>query len=276
MKTISITLAIMAAAISTACNNPGTTTAPAPAAPAQEQDRIEEQARPKETVPAERMLVSKGIIRSENEIKVFSRIEGQLEEVTLLEGRKVQKGETLFTLDDWELRSKVMLDESALEQAHFRMEEILVSQGFKRDSFDAVPENISSNARIKSGLNVCERELEISRERLSMASISAPVSGLVTGLSATSYAFVKPGETLCTIVDPKHLFVEFSILETELRNFHVGVKVDVQAIAYKESSHTAIVRSVGSVVGNDGMIKVEAALQDSEDLLPGMTAIVNL
>lgn len=231
---------------------------------------------PEEQAPSSRMLVSKGIIRSENEIKVYSRIEGQLTEVKLLEGAKVRKGDVIFNLDDWDLKSKVLLNESALEQASFRMEEILVSQGFKRDQFSAVPERIGANARIKSGMNVCERELEISREKLGMANIKAPVSGVVTGLSAVSYAFVKPGETLCTIVDPDNLIVEFSILETELRNFHIGTEIDVRAIAYKETGHKAIVRSVGSVVGEDGMIKVEAVLQDSKDLLPGMTAIVNL
>jgi len=274
MKRNFVLLATMACAISVSCANSG-----APAGndnaviPVSEQE-VKEQ--PIAAVPAERMLVSKGIIRSENEIKVYSRIEGQLTEVKLLEGAKVRKGDVIFNLDDWDLKSKVLLNESALEQASFRMEEILVSQGFKRDQFDTVPERITANARIKSGMNVCQRELEISRERLGMADIKAPVSGVVTGLSAVSYAFVKPGETLCTIVDPNNLIVEFSILETELRNFSIGTKVDVCAIAYKETGHTAIVRSVGSVVGEDGMIKVEAVLQDSENLLPGMTTIVNL
>lgn len=273
MKTKYILIALAASLLSAACSGPKTVPANDPTADISDQTAGMQ---PVEEVPANLMLVSKGIIRSENEIKVYSRIEGQLTEVDLLEGRKVRKGETLFKLDDWDLKSKVLLNESALEQASFRMEETLVSQGFKRDQFSTVPPRISENARIKSGMNVCERELEISREKLAMADIKAPVSGVVTGLSAVSYAFVKPGETLCTIVDPEHLIVEFSILETELRNFSVGVEVDVLAIAYKETHHTAVVRSVGSVVGADGMIKVEAVIRDSKNLLPGMTAIVNL
>jgi len=274
MKTKLVLLTSMTSVILVSCGGSGSTAGNTPAVvPAPEQAL---RPQPEEEAPSNRMLVSKGIIRSENEIKVYSRIEGQLTEVRLLEGAKVSKGQTIFNLDDWDLKSKVLLNESALEQASFRMEEILVSQGFKRDQFSAVPERIGTNARIKSGMNVCERELGISREKLGMANIKAPISGVVTGLNAVSYAFVTPGETLCTIVDPNKLIVEFSILETELRNFHIGTKVDVRAIAYKETEHTATVRSVGSVVGEDGMIKVEAVLQDSENLLPGMTAIVNL
>jgi len=222
------------------------------------------------------MLVSKGVIRSENEIKVYSRLVGQLNEVKILEGRKVRKGEEIFSLDDWELKSKVLLSESELERAKLRMEEILVSQGYKRDQFSSVPAKIVEYARIKSGMNVCERELEISRAKLSMASIKASVSGVVTGVNAISYAFVEPGETLCTIVDPAHLIVEFSILESELKKFVVGTKVEVRSIAYNEEVHKAVVRSIGSVVGEDGMIKVIAVMQDCNNLLPGMTAIVNL
>jgi len=222
------------------------------------------------------MLVSKGVVRSENEIKVYSRLIGQLNEVKILEGRKVRKGEELFSLDDWELKNKVLLSESELERAKLRMEEILVSQGYKREQFSTVPAKIVEYARIKSGMNVCERELEISREKLSMASIKASVSGVVTGVNAVSFAFVEPGETLCTIVDPSHLIVEFSILETELRKFSIGTTVEVRSIAYNEAIHHATVRSIGSVVGKDGMIKVEASLQDCKNLLPGMTAIVNL
>jgi len=229
-----------------------------------------------EAAPVKSMLVSKGIIRSENEIRVYSRLVGQLNEVTLLEGRRVRKDEELFSLDDWELKDKVLLSESELERSKLKMEEILVSQGYKRDQFDQVPNKIVEYARIKSGMNVCERELEISKSKLSMASIRASVSGVITGVNAVSYAFVEPGETLCTIVDPSHLIVEFSILETELRKFKIGTKVEVRSIAYKEDVHYATVRSIGSVVGSDGMIKLEATIQDCSNLLPGMTAIVNL
>lgn len=241
---------------------------PQAAAPVQEQ-----QVQPRQE---QKVLVSKGIIRSANEVEVFSRIEGQLEDVKLLEGRTVRKGEVLFRLDDWELAAKVQMSRTAYEQAGFRMTEILIGQGYKRDKMDDVPENIKEYARIKSGLNVSASELSYSEERLKKAVITAPVSGVVTQIKALPYSFVKPGETLCTIVDPDNLIIRFSILETELRKFSVGTRIDVRPIAYSEMIHTATVRSIGTVVDESGMVEIEAVLADSEKLLPGMTAMVNL
>jgi len=222
------------------------------------------------------LLISKGIIKSEHEVNVFCRIEGQLQDVKLLEGQKVQKGDKIFTLDDDEFKSKVLISEENFEQARVRMEEILIGQGYKMDRLDEVPDNIMAYARVKSGYNVAEKELEISKAKLTRTVVTAPQSGLLTGIRPLPYSYVKPGETLCRIVDPDNLIVEFSILETELRRFKVGAQIVVKAIAYSDVPHIAIIRSIGSVVDDSGMIKVEAKLEDSNMLLPGMTAIISL
>lgn len=229
-----------------------------------------------ESAAQRKVLISTGVIRSANEIMVYSRIEGQLLDVNLIEGRKVKAGDTMFCLDDWELKGKVEVSEASYEQARLRTSEILVGQGYKRDNLDAVPESTMQYAKIKSGENTCLSELEFNRQRLEKATIKAPVSGVITGIKAVSYAFVKPGETLCKIVDPYHLIIEFSVLETELRKFTVGTVVDVRSIAYSEVEHKATVRSIGSVVDESGMVRVEAELSDCENLLPGMTATVIL
>jgi len=223
-----------------------------------------------------KLLVSKGIIRSDREVKVFSTMEGQLLDVKLLEGERVREGQVLFKLDSAELVGKVALSLSEFEQANLRMEEILIGQGYKRESLDKVPEDILRYARIKSGVNVRKTELQQNRNLLGRTVIRATQRGVITGIEALSYDFVKPGKTLCTIVDPDHLIVEFSILETELRRFEVGTRIDVRSIAFVDVPHEATVRSIGSVVDGEGMIKVEAVIADTRDLMPGMTAIINL
>jgi len=225
-------------------------------------------------VSSQKYLISKGVIRSARTVEIFSRIEGQLLEVKLLEGQYVKNGQVLFNLDDLDLKAKVYLSESQVERAQMMYEEILIGQGYKRDALDFVPSNISSYAKIKSGLNISERELNINKKKLSYSTITASQSGVVTGISALSYSFVKPGQTLCKIIDPEKLIVEFNIFETELRRFEIGVEVEVRSIAFSDEPHRAVVISLGSVVDASGMIKVQAAIDDSHNLLPGMTADV--
>lgn len=222
------------------------------------------------------ILVSKGVIRSDNEISVFSRITGQLNEVKLMDGQRVSKGETLFTMDDQELRAKVELCEAELEQAEILMQEILIGQGYRKDQIENVPENIASLARIKSGCKVKEKELEIARKNLENARIKAPLSGVVANVRPTSYAYVSPGETLCKVVDTRRLIVEFSILETELQRFSTGTTVHVSSVAYGDRTYEAVVKSIAPMVDEAGMITVQAVLRETEGLMVGMTAIVRL
>jgi len=223
-----------------------------------------------------KVLVSKGLIRSVNEVNVYSRIEGQLQDVKWLEGQKVSKGQVLFKLDDSELKAKVLLSEGQMKEASVRMDEILIGQGYKRGEFANVPKDILQYVRVKSGLNVAEIEYEINKKKLDRTIVTAPQSGLLTGITPLPYSFVKPGETLCKIVDPTHLKVEFSILETELKRFELGKIIEVKAIAYNDQPYQAKVISISTVVDESGMVRVEAALENPGKLLPGMTAIVSL
>lgn len=230
-----------------------------------------------ETAPQETsILVSKGVIRSENEVPVFSRLTGQLGEVTLIDGQHVKKGEVLFSLDDSELRADVELCQEELEQARMLMEETLIGLGYKRGQLTNVPEDVARLARIKSGVNVREKQLQIASAKLANTRIKAPISGVVAKMTPSSYAYVNPGENLCQVIDTERLIVEFSVLETELRRFQIGSQIKVFSVAYSEQEHTAVVRSIGSIVDDAGMIRIEASLCDADNLMPGMTAIVKL
>lgn len=241
-----------------------------PAAPSP----VQEEKAPVSEVPAV-LPVSKGVIKSDNEIPVYSRMQGQLLEVRLLEGQRVNKGATMFRLDDSELRAALELKESELEQCKVKMEEILIGQGYKRSELSSVPENIRSYASIKSGCNVCQKEIELYRAKLQRTTVSAPISGVVTTITAASYYFVDPGQTLCYIVDTDHLIVSFSVLETEISRFSAGTELRVSTLSYSNQYHKAVIRTVGSVVDANGMVRIEAVLEDNENLMPGMTAIIN-
>ena len=161
---IKYTLLLCAALVAAACNGTSEsaqkeTIEPVPAE------------KPESVAQQSRVLVSKGKIRSVNEVMVYSRIEGQLLDVNLIEGTSVRSGQTLFRLDDWELKSRLAISQTAYEQAKLQMLEILVGQGYKRDRLDEVPESIREYARVKSGVNTCEADLEYNKSRLEKAEI---------------------------------------------------------------------------------------------------------
>lgn len=223
-----------------------------------------------------KILVSKGVIKSGREIAVYSRMTGQLKEVHLPAGGAVKKGDVIFNLEDDELKAAVELCEAELEQAQLNMESILIGQGYKRDELSDVPENIKRLAKIKSGCNVKEKQLEIARKKLGNTKIKAPTEGTVSGVTHGSYAYVQAGAILCKIIDTKHLVVVFSILETELTRFYVGKEIKILPISFINEECTATISSIGSSVNEAGMISVSAELDYNDKLLPGMTAIIKI
>jgi len=50
----------------------------------------------------------------------------------------------------------------------------------------------------------------------------------------------------------------------------------VTPIAYSDQVQCATIRSIGSIVDEAGMIKVEATIEAGSNLMPGMTAIIKL
>lgn len=253
--------------ISVSCHQSGTAGTAAVPAPAPESAGQPAETR---TFP-----ISRGIIRSDNEIPVYSRIQGQLLDVSLLEGQKVSKGQVLFRLDDMELRADVELCEAELEQSRLRMDEILIEQGYKHKDFSQVPAQVIEYAKIKSGYTRNEKELEIVKVKLQRSVITAPISGVLTSLKVGPYYFVEPGMTLCTVVDTKKLKVDFSVLETELRRYQAGDVITVCPISFPEETYDAVISTTGSIVNGDGMVEIEAELKENGKLMPGMTALIN-
>lgn len=220
--------------------------------------------------------VSKGNIESLHNIPVYCQLEQLVTEKRLKEGMHVEKGQTLLVLDDEDLRTALTQARNELEQAQYLYDETLIGQGYKRNEFDNVPENVKATARVKSGYNICKENLEHAQRQYAKRIVSAPVSGTVTEVNIQQYDMSKRGEPICRILDTEHTKVVFHILETELQRVTIGTKVRVRTIAFSKDIHTATVSVISPVVNQNGMVRIEAIMDDCKNLMPGMTAFVNI
>lgn len=224
--------------------------------------------------PTSSKTVSKGVIGSVTDVTVYGELSEQVMQQLVKEGDDVKQGQTLLVLNDENLRTQVIQAENQMEQAEFRYQEILVGQGYKLDALDKVPENIRNLALMKSGYNAQKESLEQAHRQYEKRVIKAPVSGTVIQFEVHQYDRLQGGAAVCHIIDKEHLKVKFSILETELSRLTLGTEVKVTAIAYPEVSHKATVTKISPVVEENGMVKMEARLEDADKLMPGMTALV--
>ncbi len=220
--------------------------------------------------------VSKGKIESVENVAVYSQMQEQVIKLNIKDGVTVSKGSVIVVLDDERLLNQLVQARNDFEQAQYLFEEILVGQGYKKNEFDKVPEYVQSMAKVKSGYNMKEASLHQAERNYAKREITAPVSGTVTDLTIHQYDLPQGTEPLCRIFDSEHLKVVFYILESERGRISVGNKVSVTTVAYVNEVHTATVSLISPKVDDNGMIKIEAELSDCNNLIPGMTAFVNL
>lgn len=221
-------------------------------------------------------IVSKGVIESVSEIAVYCPLQEQVLRLNVSDGMHVNRGQVLLELNDENLLNSLTQARNEFEQAEFQYEEILIGQGYRRDSFEDVPENVVKMARVKSGYNISETALRQAENRYAKRIVTAPVSGIVTDVSVHQYDIPGGSEPLCRIFDGEHLKVVFNILEVERAGIAIDREVSVSTMAFAGETHRAVISLISPKVDANGMLRVEAVIEDNVNLIPGMTAFVNL
>lgn len=252
-------------------NAPADATSPAPSAAVPQPEKAQLQ-----NLLSDTHLSSKGIIESVAEVPIFSRIAGQITSLNVELGQRVRKGQVLVHLDESDIRAELQKREAELEQADYQYQSILMGQGYKRSKLDEAPEEIRKLARVNSGYNTALAAVKKTQQQLEFCTITAPISGAVSDISATLYGAANPGESLFYVVDTEHLKASFDVLENEMSKFSIGSQVEVITVAYPGEVHNARVTAISPSVEKTGMIHMEAELKPNAHLMPGMTAIITL
>lgn len=252
-------------------NAPADATSPAPSAAVPQPEKAQLQ-----NLLSDTHLSSKGIIESVAEVPIFSRIAGQITSLNVELGQRVRKGQVLVRLDESDIRAELQKREAELEQADYQYQSILMGQGYKRAKLDEAPEEIRKLARVNSGYNTALAAVKKTQQQLEFCTITAPISGAVSDISATLYGAANPGESLFYVVDTEHLKASFDVLENEMSKFSIGSQVEVITVAYPGEVHNARVTAISPSVEKTGMIHMEAELKPNAHLMPGMTAIITL
>lgn len=232
-------------------------------------------AEPKQVAPVQQgVLASKGIIQSLTDVPVYTLLTSIVTDLHVREGQTVREGQLLATLHQYEIQTQIQRMQSEIAAARFQYESILVGQGYDPNQPDKIPAKIVDAARIRSSLSMYEKELDLLNQQLQFTYIKAPVSGVLTDVNLHKHDLAQQGMPLCRIIDPEHLRVQFTILESEISHFAVGTQVKVSTMAYPNEYHDATVTEISPKVEANGMINLKATLADHNHLMTGMTAIV--
>ncbi|WP_116366573.1 efflux RND transporter periplasmic adaptor subunit [Parahaliea mediterranea] len=239
-----------------------------------------------------------GEVSSQQEVELRSRVSGILLEKHFEDGSYVQQGDLLFTIDDRDLRAKLLEAEASLATAQSdyrrakldveRYEPLLKTQAISRQVYDNAETGMQS---AKSRIDTAKATVEQARLAVEYASIESPVAGRIGAAEVDTGDLISAASTLLAKVSTVEMSrVDFSVSESTLIDYEKRHgNIDQQGhdkivparlylsdgSAYPETGHINF--SDRALNSNTGTIRMRADFPNPNGALrPGMFARVEV
>lgn len=217
----------------------------------------------------------------QNKTIIAAQFGGFIKSVKVLDGMLVQKGQTLFTIEDpllIELQQDFIEVTGNLEflSAELERQTSLVKQeaGSLKTYQQAKSNFVAAQAR-KNGLKAKLAMAGLSLSKLNNGTIQseipivAPFSGVVTKLTLSVGSYADPKDHLMEIIDLKHAHAEVIVFEKDLKHLKVGQTVQL-ALTDNNEMVTGKVFLIGKEVAQDRTVLVHCHLdKENSTIAPG-------
>lgn len=217
----------------------------------------------------------------QNKTIISAQFGGFIKSLAVLDGMLVQKGQTLFTLEDPAL---IQLQQDYLEvvgnlvflDAELERQSILSKQeAGSLKAFQLAKSQREVAQATKSGLSAKLSMSGVNMQQLNKGTIQstipvrAPFHGVVTKLMVNVGAYADPKDHLLEIIDLKHAHAEVVVFEKELSYLKVGQQVKLNFSDNNEVLEAKIFL-IGKEIGNDRTVNVHCHLvKENSSIAPG-------
>ena len=221
------------------------------------------------TVPFNSDIVSNGRVKASEFADIYFRSPELISEVMVHNGQRVRKGQPLARLDMFKLNAEKARQEATVSQARLDLQDVLIGQGYDPEDMAAVPADVLSLARIRSGLQQAEASYNSTLRDIEDATLTAPFDGVVANVKGSRHTMASTGEPFCRIINDNSMSVEFPILESELAHLQLGEHVEVMPYSSNETYHGRVTE-INPMVDESGHIAVKASLNGADGLVDGV------
>jgi cobalt-zinc-cadmium efflux system membrane fusion protein len=210
---------------------------------------------------------------------------GYVQDLKLIEGQEVRKGEVLFTLENpdflrlqqdfLEINSQLAYLKAEWErQKTLAQEQISAQKNFLKATadYDAASAKAQSLKKQLAMLGINADGLTPATMR-SKISIPSPISGFVEEVLAVPGQFLPPAAKALTLMSKEHIHVELVLFEKDASKVHVGQIVEFTSPDRPDELFKAKIKVVGKSINDQRQITVHADLLDEKEeakLTPGM------
>jgi len=222
-------------------------------------------------------LVSKvtanGKIQAHRKVDMSALVMGQIVNLAVKEGDKVQKGQLLLQIDKAQLAAAAAGSEASLAAMRNDLDAAKASAEQARIDYDRAKRNFDAKilaeadlqkarstldtaratlAATEERMRVASATLAGSRDSLSKTTVTAPISGVVTALPIKEGEVTvigtmnNPGTQLLTVSDMSEVEAVMMVDETSTPQVKIGQTADLSIDAYPGKKFKGVVTEVGS------------------------------
>ncbi len=192
-------------------------------------------------------------------------------------GDRVKQDGLIAELDNFILSNELKQSRTLYEKAMIDFQDVLISQGYNINDTANIPVNAVKTARIKSGIDQAEAELELAEYNFYASVLRAPFNGVIADLYSTEGNLSVQTEKFCTIIDDSRFEAVFPVLEDELASVRKGQTVRIIPYSGQVTEVKGMITKINPVVDENGMVKVYAVCENHDHkLYEGMNVKVVL
>ncbi|MDR1755339.1 MAG: efflux RND transporter periplasmic adaptor subunit [Culturomica sp.] len=218
--------------------------------------------------PFRQQIATNGKLRAGSKSVLAFKTSGTIDKVHVSNGDRVSAGTVLAELDRTEVQNALTAALQSFEKAKIDLNDAIIGFGYGSAEDPQVPERTMELAKIRSGYNVAELNLENARNAVAACTLKAPFDGKVATI--TGHPYERSGAEFCILVDDARLVAAFSVLETELDFVRKGNVVKVASFFSPENYVNGRITSVNPLVDNNGQVLVEAEIVNNGTFVDGM------
>lgn len=210
-------------------------------------------------------------MRTEDAVEVYPLVSGNVSQIMVEEGDRVQKGDPLLALEDDQLR--INQEQAELEYNHLQDDFTRATELIDKD---LMSEQEYANKRY--ALEKARLQLETVRLNLQRCVITAPLSGVISNRAAGLGKYVSPASKLFAIINTTEPTAELNLSQMYYPVIHEGLRAEIRSDLYPQQLFQGVVKRINPTIdAASGTFKVTVAISNPAELLhPGMFVNVRL
>lgn len=173
-----------------------------------------------------------GKVRAD-QVSITPQVSGTITMLAVKDNQLVKAGQLLFRIDDTPYHIAVLNAEAQLAKAQTDLAKASNEANRRRhlsQNYISAEDLDTANIGVKAaqaGVAVAEAQLAQAKWQLAQTTVSAPVDGWVTNLSARTGNYATAGQPVFALVDSHSFYVMGYFEETKLRHIHEGAAAKI-------------------------------------------------